>query len=131
MITVHPDWIKFASEWHGGQRTALYSVASTGKLYLSRASDLLAELRELIKEIPQVHDQFRPAKNFTMWAIGVNDVLSQRMRIMINESKLIAALSRPEKCTCLVINPTESTFTLEGDESECFYKATTDIELVD
>lgn len=72
-LTVHPDWVKLASEWHGGQWTALYSVASTGFLYQNYIRSLSKELNEIHKKSKDMSDDFWKISKFLMWVNGVEE----------------------------------------------------------
>ncbi len=49
---------KIASEWHGGQGTALYAFSSTGAIDTARADhDATAEVADLIWAIPAETDE--------------------------------------------------------------------------
>lgn len=41
--------VAIARDWHGGQWSGLYSVASTGKIFASRATDVEIELRHIAR----------------------------------------------------------------------------------
>lgn len=77
---VKPEWVQLATDWHGGQASALYSVSSTGKVWTSTVHDLPGELRSITRDLA-FGDVFGPAERedypelcaFREWADKLSD----------------------------------------------------------
>lgn len=84
VMNVPNQFVELAKQWHGGQNTQLYAIASSGEFYPSvyNANRLVDSLRDIVMNYQTSNDAwFGPSEieelsDFLLWATAIRDCVT-------------------------------------------------------